>query len=143
MCRSSLQKDEVFINQNASGGSNTTPESHLLNISVVMFVICAIISVAGLYGLYILYKKCHQTWIRNEVFTQNLRRSFRRVASRSIEEPARVSCTCRPQNENWRKKKQLQKTKRKRDILIWSMNNIQVPASHGRMKKQLKKINKY
>lgn len=42
MCRSKVEKEEVFITQNASGGSNsaTIQEYHLSNISIVLIVMC-------------------------------------------------------------------------------------------------------
>lgn len=80
MCRSNVEKDEVFINQSASGGGSNTARSdhHLSNISIVLYLICTLIGIAGLYALYRLYRGCHHEWIRNEFTSQNLMRSFRR-----------------------------------------------------------------
>lgn len=88
MCRSKVEKEEVFITQNASGGSNsaTIQEYHLSNISIVLIVMCTMIGIAGLYAVYRLYRNCHHTWIRNEFLTQQLMRSFRRPEGRVVYE---------------------------------------------------------
>lgn len=84
MCNSKIEKDEVFINQNAAGGAKneatmTEMKYHLSTISIIMIIICALLAIGGIYTpLYRLYKKCHENWSRNMIVHYNLRRSFNR-----------------------------------------------------------------
>lgn len=81
MCRSTVEKEDVFITQNALGSNAASVQElkyHLSAISIVLIVICTILGFGVIYVVYKLYKRCHMAWIREETMVQNLRRSFRR-----------------------------------------------------------------
>lgn len=80
MCQSKVEKEDVFINQNAVGGKNDATfhemKYHLSAISIVMMVICTLLAIGFLYCCYKLYKKCHTSWSNDLIVRYNLRRSF-------------------------------------------------------------------
>lgn len=82
MCRSSVEKETVFVNQNAAGSNQAQVEEirmHLSTISIVLLVICVLLAIPALYFIYKQYKKCHKNWISDEITQNNLRRSFTRA----------------------------------------------------------------
>lgn len=81
MCRSNVEKETFFLNQNAAGSNSAHVEEmklHLSTISIVLLIICTILGLGALYFFYKQYKKCHHSWIRTQILQNNLRRSFSR-----------------------------------------------------------------
>lgn len=82
MCQSKVEKEDIFINQNAAAGANQATmehfKFHVSAISIVLIVICAILLMGVVYIVYKVYKKCHENWMRDQINTQMLRRSFNR-----------------------------------------------------------------
>lgn len=78
MCRSSVGKEEVFLSQNAAGGNNdaTLKEigGHLERLSVVTYIVLAIIAIVALYFGLRIYKSCHRTWIQEEIGMSTIER---------------------------------------------------------------------
>ncbi|KOB73890.1 Uncharacterized protein OBRU01_10042 [Operophtera brumata] len=69
MCRSNIEKETVFLNQNAAGSNNGQLEeikNHLSMMTIMMVVVCSLLLVAAVFILYKLYKKCHQRWAQQE-----------------------------------------------------------------------------
>lgn len=104
MCQSKVQSEEIFLNQNsASGGKNSATveefKFHLSAISIVLMVICTILFLGFMYIGYRLYKKCHQTWMRDQLTRHVLRRSDRTRHYRSPGVPVICEdCNCRATN---------------------------------------------
>lgn len=82
MCQSKVEKEDVFVVQNAVGDNNSSHQQVLhQNMSVIaitLIVICAIVAIAALYGVYKIYRRCHGSWISEHVALYGLRRSFNR-----------------------------------------------------------------
>ncbi|PZC84205.1 hypothetical protein B5X24_HaOG205400 [Helicoverpa armigera] len=84
---SSNTKEEVILAQNAAGGSNSADIRQLaINVSttnIILIVVLLIVSLAFLYGVFKVYKSCHQKWIADEIRRDRLRFSiWRRRADR-------------------------------------------------------------
>lgn len=84
MCNSNVpQREEVVINQNGIGATNTASteqlQFHLSAISTVMMVLLGLLIILGLYFVFKCYKNCHHGWINDQIVRSNLRRSFSRT----------------------------------------------------------------
>lgn len=78
MCRSTVEKEEVFLSQNAAGGNNDATlkeiKGHVERLSIVTYIVLAIIVVAALYMGIRLYRSCHRTWIQQEMGMSTMQR---------------------------------------------------------------------
>lgn len=82
MCRSNIEKETVFLNQNSVGANKADfheLKEHISVVYVVLIILCVLMGLGAVYLLYQQYKKCHHSWI-NEAMAQNY---FRRSSSRS------------------------------------------------------------
>lgn len=88
MCRSTVEKEEVFLSQNAAGGSNDAAikqiGGHVERLNIMTFIILAVIAALAIYFVLKVYKSCHRRWMQEEIglnAMQRLRASLRgRVA---------------------------------------------------------------
>lgn len=82
MCRSTIEKEDVIVAQNAAGGNNAASvqqlQAHIGVTNILLAVILVVIGAAIAVGAYIAYKKCHRRWIMREIDRAAWRRSFRR-----------------------------------------------------------------
>ncbi len=76
MCRSTVEKEEVFLSQNAAGGNNdaTLKEigGHVEKMSIVIYIILAFIGILVAYFGLRIYRNCHRTWIQQEIGMSNM-----------------------------------------------------------------------
>lgn len=84
MCRSTVEKEDIIIPQNAAGGRNvadlTDVGAHVSRMNIIMIVILAIGLVIVGYLAIKFYRKCHTRWIREEIglaAVQRIRASLR------------------------------------------------------------------
>ncbi|KAG7301851.1 hypothetical protein JYU34_013242 [Plutella xylostella] len=97
------QKEEVIINQNGIGSTNSASteqlQFHVSAISIVMMMILCLLLLLAAYLAYKCYKKCHHDWINDQILRQNLRRSLFRSralrASPRADEPRCAGCGAR------------------------------------------------
>lgn len=69
MCNSKVEKEEVFINQNAAGNNQADIKDigwHLGELNIVTYVILAITLIVVAFFAFRLYRSCHREWIREE-----------------------------------------------------------------------------
>ena len=82
MCNSHTPKEDVIINQNGIGSTNSATteqlQFHLSAISIVMITILGIIILLAACIAYKKYKKCHEQWINKQIIRQNFQRTFTR-----------------------------------------------------------------
>lgn len=78
MCRSTVEKEEVFLSQNAAGGNNdaTLKEigGHVERLSIVTYIVLAIIGLVAVYVGLRMYRSCHRTWIQQEIGMSTMQR---------------------------------------------------------------------
>ena len=84
---STKSKEEVIIAQNAAGSNSANVDQitfHLTAINVALTILVLIVSLAFVYGIYRIYRRCHTKWIHNEINRRELRlSSWRRSRRRS------------------------------------------------------------
>lgn len=91
MCQSKIEKDEVFLNQNANEGNESTLTSikgQLSNLNTFIITILSIIVLMLIYFLYKKYKQTHVNWMNDQLARgalQRLRDSVRRRTTPSEE----------------------------------------------------------
>lgn len=81
MCQSKVEKEEVFLNQNAAGGDNTATvdqiKGHLASVNYLMIFLAAVIVLGLMIIVWCWYKKTHKKWMRREIGRAGyFRRSF-------------------------------------------------------------------
>lgn len=88
MCRSTVEKEQVFLNQNSAGGSNDgllkDIGGHVDRMSIAMFVMMAFVIIMFLYFAGRIYKSCHQQWYQREFALNALERIRRSLRGRNI-----------------------------------------------------------
>lgn len=84
---STQSNEEVIIAQNAAGGNNSADIQQLhQNVSltnIILGIILIMLSIGAIGGLYKLYRKCHQGWMRQEIARSAFRRSGSRREARA------------------------------------------------------------
>uniref|UniRef100_A0A2A4IZH6 Uncharacterized protein n=1 Tax=Heliothis virescens TaxID=7102 RepID=A0A2A4IZH6_HELVI len=80
-------KEEVIVPQNAAGGNNSADirqlAVHASSTNIILLVLLLMISLAFLYGIFTLYRRCHRQWMADEIRRDRLRFSlWRRRADR-------------------------------------------------------------
>lgn len=78
MCRSTVEKEEVFLSQNAAGGNNDATlkdiGGHVERLSIVTYIVLAIIGIVAVYVSLRMYRNCHRTWIQQEIEMSTMQR---------------------------------------------------------------------
>lgn len=73
-------KEEVIVPQNAAGGNNSADirqlAVHASSTNIILLVLLLIISLAFLYGVFTLYRRCHRRWMADEIRRDRLRFSL-------------------------------------------------------------------
>lgn len=73
-------KEEVIVPQNAAGGSNVADirqlAVHASTTNIILIVVLLLVSLAFLYGVFRIYKNCHNQWIENGIRRDRLRYSI-------------------------------------------------------------------
>ena len=84
MCNSKVEKDEIFINQNAAGGNNDAflkdIGGRMEQLGTMTIIILAAISLLVIYFFLKYYRGCHRQWIQEEIglnAIQRIRSSLR------------------------------------------------------------------
>lgn len=97
-------KEEIIVPQNAAGGNNIADirqlAVHASTTNIILIVVLLITSLAFLYGVYKIYKNCHQQWITNEIRNDRLRYSIRRRRVEAEPEQRANTRSYRKENEN-------------------------------------------
>lgn len=97
-------KEEILVPQNAAGGSNIADirqlTVHASTTNILLIVVLLIISLASLYGVYQIYRNCHQQWITNEIRNDRLRYSIWRRRVDAEPEILVNTRSCRKDTEN-------------------------------------------
>lgn len=80
-------KEEIIIAQNAAGGVNSADidliHKNLSGHNTLLTIIVVLLVLAVVAGLYIMYKKCHIQWVRQELARSAFRRSGARRPGRA------------------------------------------------------------
>lgn len=81
MCQSKVEKEDVFVSQNAAGGSNAAAvdqlKEHLTSANILMIFIAVVITLVLVIILWCWYKHLHKKWMRREIGrAQYSRRSY-------------------------------------------------------------------
>lgn len=85
MCQSKVEKEDVFVSQNAAGGNNDAVlkelGNHLDKSNWIMIITCTLLFVIAFYIIFKIYKKCHQRWMQQQMVEHALAR-FRSLRRR-------------------------------------------------------------
>lgn len=82
---STKSKEEVIIAQNAAGSNSASVDQltfHLNAMNIILTVLLLIVSLAFVYCIYRVYRRCHKKWMNNEINRRDLRLSSWRRARR-------------------------------------------------------------
>lgn len=76
------ENSNIIVAQNAIGGNNqaTVEElrTHAGTTNIILTVMLTLMLLAGVYGLYRAYRRCHTQWIDQQIHHHGLRRSLNR-----------------------------------------------------------------
>ncbi|KAH9631833.1 hypothetical protein HF086_001171 [Spodoptera exigua] len=92
MCRTTVEKEQVFLTQSSAGGNNDALikgiGGYVERLTIVTYIVLAIIGITEMYFGLRLYRNCHRAWIQQEIAMttmQRIRSSIRGRTEDSVE----------------------------------------------------------